>query len=548
MDKRILAVVLLPAWLVWSGASGQENTPSDELAAGIRHYDEGDLDAAVTSLSAALKGLEGDPTRSKDLARAYLYLAMARLGLGDAEAARRAMGQALRADPALSLDRSRYPPRVMQLYESVKSTSVPAPAKAAPAEGASSRLGVEHTKIDCFVAGRFPRVDACFSPPTEVARARLYFRPGAAGPWYYVDMTSASACHAGVLPRPQRSLVGRKVEYYIEATGRRLATVRTPEHSAAVVAAAAECQADMVAATTTAAGTIAVFPNLPAGFAIGGGGLGTVPLLAIIGGGAAAAGVAVAAGGGGGDSPTTPTTARPATTTPATLPPGPAPSPSATPSEALQASCTASPREGQRPLTVQFTASAIGGTGSYDFRWQFGDGGTSTDRNPSHTYSSPGNFTARVTVSSGSQSRECDRDITVRPPPPGYFAPGYVRRITWTSDLAVKGARGQVVLNGLWMTYPGEGLAHGVVDLPGPAYSPNGAAARTVRVEATLVEAAGRPGTWRFDLDAAETFALVEPGSIQVVAGEPLYVGATSLVYRLRGRPGERVIFTFRAR
>ena len=202
------------------------------------------------------------------------------------------------------------------------------------------------------------------------------------------------------------------------------------------------------------------------------------------------------------------------------------------------------------PLTVRFTTSAIGGTGSYEYRWQFGDGSSSTDRNPSHTYSRVGNFTANVNVTSGSQARECERSISVvmRPEEPEYFKPGYVRRVTWTSELTVAGARGQVVVNGMWMTYPGEGRAHGVLDLPSPAYTPYGADVRTVRVEATLVEAAGRPGAWRFDLDAAETFALVEPGSIRVVSGEALQVAATSVVFRLRGKPGERVVFTFQAR
>ena len=309
MHKRMLAVVLLPGLLGWSGVSVQDNPPSDELTVGIRHFDEGDLEAAVTSLSATVRRLEGDSTRSRDLARGYLYLAMARLGLGEAEAARRAMGQALRADPALRLDPTLYPPRVMQLYESVRATSVPvpttpaattSPAPPAPATSTST-LGLEHRKIDCFVAGKYPRLDACFSPVAEVAGARLYFRPGTAGQWYYVEMKVEGACHAGVLPRPQRSLAGGNVEYYIEATGRRFATARTPEYSANVVGAPVECKSDMVAAAATVSGTVAVFPSLPAGFAVGGGGLGTVGVVGIVGGGVAVAGVAVAAAGGGGD-------------------------------------------------------------------------------------------------------------------------------------------------------------------------------------------------------------------------------------------------------
>jgi len=32
------------------------------------------------------------------------------------------------------------------------------------------------------------------------------------------------------------------------------------------------------------------------------------------------------------------------------------------------------------------------------FSWSFGDGNTSTDQNPSHTYNNPGIFKAKLTV------------------------------------------------------------------------------------------------------------------------------------------------------
>ncbi len=53
---------------------------------------------------------------------------------------------------------------------------------------------------------------------------------------------------------------------------------------------------------------------------------------------------------------------------------------------------------GTAPLSVSFSASASGGTGGYTYYWTFGDGYTSTSASPSHTYSSAGTYTARVTV------------------------------------------------------------------------------------------------------------------------------------------------------
>jgi hypothetical protein len=64
----------------------------------------------------------------------------------------------------------------------------------------------------------------------------------------------------------------------------------------------------------------------------------------------------------------------------------------------------------------------------------------------------------------------------------------------------------------------------------------------TNRVEAVLVRGAGRPGTWRFDFSGETT---IRPGSLRVVAGTVVVITGDSLVFRLQGKPGERVVFTF---
>ena len=56
---------------------------------------------------------------------------------------------------------------------------------------------------------------------------------------------------------------------------------------------------------------------------------------------------------------------------------------------------TASPNYGVAPLTVQFTCPNVdnGGNTITRWNWNFGDGGTSTMQNPSHTYLANGDFT-----------------------------------------------------------------------------------------------------------------------------------------------------------
>ncbi len=62
--------------------------------------------------------------------------------------------------------------------------------------------------------------------------------------------------------------------------------------------------------------------------------------------------------------------------------------------------CTASgnPTSGPAPLTVQFTGSHTGGCPDYTYAWNFGDGSTSNEKNPSHNYYTEGNYSASLTV------------------------------------------------------------------------------------------------------------------------------------------------------
>jgi PKD repeat protein len=49
--------------------------------------------------------------------------------------------------------------------------------------------------------------------------------------------------------------------------------------------------------------------------------------------------------------------------------------------------------------------------------WDFGDGATSTNRNPSHTYAVAGTYSARLTASNASGSNSATRSVTVTAPP-----------------------------------------------------------------------------------------------------------------------------------
>jgi parallel beta-helix repeat protein len=76
----------------------------------------------------------------------------------------------------------------------------------------------------------------------------------------------------------------------------------------------------------------------------------------------------------------------------------------------------ATPRVGEAPLAVQFTDTSRGSPKAW--RWTFGDGTSSTERNPRHVYREVGSYTISLRVSnpSGISTRTSTRIITATGP------------------------------------------------------------------------------------------------------------------------------------
>ncbi|MEA5456674.1 PKD domain-containing protein [Sinomonas sp. JGH33] len=80
------------------------------------------------------------------------------------------------------------------------------------------------------------------------------------------------------------------------------------------------------------------------------------------------------------------------------------------------ASFAASPTSGVAPLNVSFTDTSTGSPTSW--AWAFGDGGTSTAQNPTHSYAAAGTYTAKLTASNAGGSSSATTTITVTTAPP----------------------------------------------------------------------------------------------------------------------------------
>ncbi|AEH60783.1 PKD domain containing protein [Methanosalsum zhilinae DSM 4017] len=74
---------------------------------------------------------------------------------------------------------------------------------------------------------------------------------------------------------------------------------------------------------------------------------------------------------------------------------------------------TANPTSGIAPLEVSFTDNS---DNAVEYHWDFGDGQTSTEVNPTHTYELPGAYTVTLTVSNEVGEDSTEEFITVGHP------------------------------------------------------------------------------------------------------------------------------------
>lgn len=79
---------------------------------------------------------------------------------------------------------------------------------------------------------------------------------------------------------------------------------------------------------------------------------------------------------------------------------------------------SAAPITGDKPLTVNFADQSTGNITSWS--WNFGDGATSTQQSPSHTYNTAGDYTVSLTVSgpAGTNTKTAPNSIHVAEPSP----------------------------------------------------------------------------------------------------------------------------------
>jgi hypothetical protein len=225
-------------------------------------------------------------------------------------------------------------------------------------------------------------------------------------------MKNFMPCFNGILPKPTKKLVGKKILYYVAAGDRHFVESRTPDVEADVVTNALQCQKESPAPPDVPNANVTVFPAMPPGFSAGGIGTGMVGVLA---GGAAAAAGGVAVASSSNDKPPSPTV-------PPRIPPRIPPTGGVDHGPEVNCRVNPAPPQGPSPLDVVFDMC---GTTDPDgdaikYRFDFGDSATFQGIcRAKHTYSyPPGPSTAVATIcaSDGTRSRDacCQYKVMVR--------------------------------------------------------------------------------------------------------------------------------------
>jgi hypothetical protein len=159
MRAAISAAVVLTLCGLGSVATADSSNTDEDLALGVRQYEQAEYLGAIVTLDAFVQAHKGDRSRAKELADAYLHLGMSHLALNQESAARmrfraaieymlvdaRARGQA-RTAADLMLDAALFSPKVIDAFEAAKREMIDAEQRAAGATPAGPTAGAGKTR------------------------------------------------------------------------------------------------------------------------------------------------------------------------------------------------------------------------------------------------------------------------------------------------------------------------------------------------------------------------------------------------------------------
>lgn len=131
--------------------------------------------------------------------------------------------------------------------------------------------------------------------------------------------------------------------------------------------------------------------------------------------------------------------------------------------------------------TVTFTSTATNppGSGTLTYAWDFGDGGTSTLADPTHTYSAGGTYSVILTVTNSCGNAVKTKTVTILVPPVAGFS---VSNSTGCAPLTVQYTSTSAGANGYAWTFPGGTPGTSTAQNPSVVYNTPGTYSATLIV------------------------------------------------------------------
>jgi len=153
MLKQTTGVVLAAALSLPGSPVAAQTVVDPQLETGIRQVRGGDFEGAALTLDGVVRRLAGQREKAKDLARAYMYLSVAYLGLSQEATAKAKFLEAWKADPKMEINASEFPPKFLHFLEEARREAIssqppqpqPSPAPAPQSAAAVPKKGGSKT-------------------------------------------------------------------------------------------------------------------------------------------------------------------------------------------------------------------------------------------------------------------------------------------------------------------------------------------------------------------------------------------------------------------
>jgi PKD repeat protein len=133
----------------------------------------------------------------------------------------------------------------------------------------------------------------------------------------------------------------------------------------------------------------------------------------------------------------------------------------------LDATFTATKTKIKKGETISFIPQIAGGVAPYSYEWNFGDGRTTTDRNPSHNYNKTGDYTVTLKVTDDRGTAAVHTRAGYIEVVPGWSA-GNVASGAWNAMVVFVQVLADIIIvlatwSPVWII--GGGIAYGIVRL-----------------------------------------------------------------------------------